>query len=190
MSRDCSGKAQGRRIDDRISNPTGEALSRFTTEDAQRFWAKVDRTGSCWLWRGAVLGRDGYGGFSMARGLPRGHAAPLYAHRASWELANGPIPAGQLVLHSCDVPACVNPAHLFLGTQRNNMEDAARKGRLNTPRPHRRKLTEEQREAVRQRYAAGGVAMHTLAAEYGVTKPHIWQIVHKKSVEFRARRTA
>ena len=167
-------------------------MSRIATKDAQRFWAKADRTDSCWLWRGCLNKATGYGSFSNGRVKRNGRMVswPVYAHRFAWILTNGAIPAGQSVLHSCDVPACVNPAHLFIGTQTDNMRDAAAKGRLSVPRPSRRKLTDEQRDGIRQRYAAGGVTFKTLAAEHDVTVPHIWQIVHKKSVEFRARRSA
>lgn len=54
----------------------------------------------------------------------------VYAHRQAWETANGPIPDGMQVLHHCDVPLCIEPTHLFLGTQADNMADAKRKGRL------------------------------------------------------------
>lgn len=54
----------------------------------------------------------------------------MYAHRASWELHNGPVPEGLMVLHHCDVRNCVNPEHLFLGTNKDNLEDCARKGRM------------------------------------------------------------
>jgi len=75
----------------------------------------------CWLWRGGV-GGNGYGAFVTAecRFNP--------AHRFSYELANGPIPKGMHVLHRCDVPLCVNPAHLFLGTHADNMRDLKEKG--------------------------------------------------------------
>jgi hypothetical protein len=85
-----------------------------------RFHAKYipEPNSGCWLWDGWVNGR-GYGRFG--KGL---------AHRISWELHRGPIPAGMNICHKCDVPPCVNPDHLFLGTQTDNMRDCARKGRL------------------------------------------------------------
>ncbi len=90
------------------------------------FWAKVLKTDTCWLWTGASqpdgrgnLGRDG---------------KTLSAPRVSWEMANGEIPEGQDVLHECDTPACVNPEHLFLGTQQDNDDDMRRKGRGYVPK--------------------------------------------------------
>jgi len=94
----------------------------------QRFWAKVKKTSGCWLWVGAKQ-RRGYGYLHNG-----GHSKrkPIRAHRYSWEIHNGPIPAGLWVLHKCDAPSCVNPAHLFLGTRSDNMKDAASKGRICT----------------------------------------------------------
>lgn len=91
---------------------------------ADRFWANVDKSGDCWTW---TAGRypTGYGMFGVNR-VPRG------AHRVSWELTHGPIPAGLEVCHSCDNPPCVRPSHLWLGTHRQNIEDAGRKGRMGT----------------------------------------------------------
>src|SRR3990167_797676 len=153
-----------------------------STSVEDRFWAKLEKTPTCWLWAGAINQGTGYGQFTwIAR---HGHI-PQGAHRVAWELTHGPIPPGQWVLHRCDTPRCVNPDHLFLGTRRLNMEDAARKGRLSVPRPSRRALTDPQRASVRARYAAGGLTLQQLADEHRVTKAHIWQIVHKRSVEFR-----
>lgn len=76
----------------------------------------------CLLWIGSKH-RDGYGFISAKRG-----GAEL-VHRVAWRLAHGPIPAGLYVCHKCDVPACFNVEHLFLGTQSDNMIDMVRKGR-------------------------------------------------------------
>ena len=87
----------------------------------ERFWAKVHKTKTCWEWT-AFRMPFGYGQFA-----PRGKMK--YAHRVSWELEYGPIPEGMCVLHKCDVPYCIRPDHLFLGTHQDNMDDMVSKGR-------------------------------------------------------------
>lgn len=92
---------------------------------ADRFWPKVEKppAAGCWRWMGS-LNQDGYGqiGFTSRK--------LIHAHRAAWLLTHGEIPRGLQVLHTCDNPPCVNPAHLWLGTHADNMADASRKGRL------------------------------------------------------------
>lgn len=92
----------------------------------ERFWNKVNKTESCWLWIASVGSNNGYGCIKF-------EGKTQQAHRVSWKLRHGEIPAGMLVLHRCDIPLCVNPEHLFLGTQSDNMRDCRDKGRLAIP---------------------------------------------------------
>src|SRR5258708_37208051 len=86
-----------------------------------RFWPKVHKTDFCWFWTASTW--DGYGRFEGTR-----------AHRYSWTLHTGKrVPKGLCVCHSCDVRACVNPKHLFLGTRADNNRDMVRKGRERHP---------------------------------------------------------
>jgi hypothetical protein len=138
-----------------------------------RFWSKVHKTPSCWLWTSSRI-KNWHGTFSV-------HGYPRYAHRVAWELANGPIPDGLQVLHRCDEPICVRPDHLFLGTQADNLKDAAKKERFHVPRPnhHRRTLSDTDVERIKM-LRASGLTLEAIGAEFGVTKSAVCQIVNGK----------
>lgn len=148
----------------------------------ERFWSKVDRRDTCWLWTGAVR-RNGYGHcyFSLER-------RNTFPHRVAWELTYGPIPHGMLVCHICDVRHCVRPEHLFLGTHADNTRDMMAKGRDLFGQPPgakgeaqwKAKLTEKAVRDIRRRAAAGS-RQADLAREYGVSTPTICDVVKRKS---------
>lgn len=92
---------------------------------ADRFWSKVQKTDGCWEWQG--------GHFTHGYGRAWDGERQVLAHRLAFVLASGAIPDGMHVLHKCDVPLCVNPEHLFLGTHADNMADCGEKGRRRNP---------------------------------------------------------
>lgn len=93
---------------------------------AQRFWARVDKSGDCWVWTGR-LSTSGYGQTHLHRPIPKTELT----HRLAWKLENKQeIPKGMVICHTCDNRPCVRPTHLFLGTYSDNTQDAIKKGRV------------------------------------------------------------
>lgn len=142
-----------------------------------RFWAKVHKTDTCWLWT-ASLRNKGYGAFTYE---VNGKPVQDRAHRYSYQLHVGDIPPGLFVLHRCDTPACVNPDHLFLGTNQDNVDDMIAKGRAGVSGSkcgienakwkrgathHAARFTEDQIRAIRARYAAGDISYSQLGKLY------------------------
>lgn len=167
-----------------------------------RFWAKVDKSGECWLWT-ARTDKNGYG-----KMRPNAHSSDVGAHRISFVLAGGVLAPGQLVLHHCDNPPCVRPEHLYAGTPKQNIDDMDRRGRRvhgNTPataargqrhwsrrQPERftellrgetnpsARLTVEIVRAIRTAYA-GGESQTSIGRRLGIPQPHISRIVLRQS---------
>lgn len=130
---------------------------------------EYDTNGGCWLW-GKGLNTWGYGALCV-----NGSHKP--AHRLSYEAFKGSLPPGAQVLHRCDVPACVNPEHLFLGSQKDNMHDMANKGRKVTKygeEVHFAKLSDAEAVYIRRHRS---VHAETLADHFGVSCAairHVW----------------
>lgn len=142
-----------------------------------RFWAKVLKTENCWEWTASRLPR-GYGLIKRNRSDPKGRNA--YAHRVSWEIHYGEVPDGKCVLHECDNPGCVNPDHLFIGTDKDNMRDCAQKGRLGgcslmNWKGERSPVAKLTNYAVRD-IRKSRKSLSVLALKYGVTKGTIWKV--------------
>lgn len=155
-----------------MANKPGRMYSKRGWSAAERLASKstVDARSGCILWTGAVAkggyGNIGYGG--------RTHAA----HRLAWELKNGPIPAGMSVCHRCDVRACINTDHMFLGTAADNSKDRVTKGRQARGETHpQAKLTSDDVRMIRQRPAAH----RTMATELGVNRATVLDVLKGRS---------
>lgn len=142
-----------------------------------RFWSAVDKTDGCWNWTAARLG-SGYGSFSRGRGTPNSGA-----HRVAWELTNGPVPSSIHVLHRCDNPICVRPDHLFLGTNKDNVDDKVAKGRQSRmigERNPNAKLNTSDVEEIRRRHHSGQSAT-AIASRYGMGQTQISRIIRRET---------
>lgn len=140
----------------------------------ERFWEKVRVAGpdDCWVWTAGRF-KSGYGSFDQ-----------FPAHRTAWALTHGPIPDGLVVCHNCpdgDNRLCVNPAHMFLGTHTDNNADMRAKGRASVGEMQpSSKLTVEDVQEIRRRFAAGGISQNALAREYGVCGQLVNGIIARK----------
>lgn len=149
------------------------------TEWLARFWEKVaspENANDCWLWQG-VPNKDGYGTFRNNEGDCD------TAHRASYVIHHGPIPDGKQVLHSCDVRLCVNEAHIYAGTQQQNVDDMRIRGRRGALRGRDRanaKLTEHKVRRIRIEHARGS-SFYALGNKYGVNRAVVARVVKRVS---------
>lgn len=138
-----------------------------------RFHAQTVKTLGCWVWIGNRV--NGYGRISV-----EGKIIP--AHRFSYSTFRGPIPEGLEVCHKCDRPFCVNPKHLFVGTHKQNILDAAAKGRMNRPigeTANRARLKEVDVLEIRRLWPSVGVV--ELSRRYGVGQMTIRDVINRRS---------
>lgn len=145
-----------------------------------RFVLRTKKVGSCLEWQGCRTGR----GYGMVSAKSISQRRNDRAHRVSFRLFVGPIPAGLFVLHRCDNPTCVAPAHLFLGTHTDNMRDMAEKGRgrptggqCKGQRHWGAKLDDDDIRAIRSMYATGRFKQQQIADLFGVVHTAISAIV-------------
>jgi|WetSurMetagenome_2_1015567.scaffolds.fasta_scaffold29718_5 hypothetical protein len=151
---------------------------------AKRFYDNVikgEAVADCWIWS-KWLDKDGYGRMTFK-------GKKYAAHRLSRIVNNGEIPYNLYVLHKCDNPSCVNPDHLFLGTQQDNIDDCRNKGRANTSHNFKKiygssngssHITEQDVLNIRLRYDKG-VQQKILANQFGIGRATVWAIVHRHS---------
>lgn len=154
----------------------------------ERLWSQTSkRDGSCWIWNGQV-NNHGYGWLRETR-----KSKKLFVHRLAWQFTYGCIPQGLCVLHSCDVPRCVNPQHLWLGSKADNTADMVAKGRARggpiRPNPARgeqsgaAKLSWVKIKEIRHLYFAERKTQRELANYYGVTHSSIGAICRSETWE-------
>jgi hypothetical protein len=138
-------------------------MGRKQTPMEDRFLAHIEKTDSCWLWKGAINKKNGYGYFGLGT---RADGIDV-SHKVAYRLWNGEIPAGHQVRHKCKNRNCVNPEHLETGTARENALDRHRDGTMPT------RLVAEQVLEIRRRK---GENLRVLGEEFGVGKSGIWLI--------------
>jgi hypothetical protein len=172
---------------------------KFTEEQTTNFWAKVEKLGTeagCWIWTGST-NPDRYGCFGV-------NGRTVGTHRISWFLHHGPIPTmggttSLKVLHHCDTPECVNPAHLWLGTQLENIADCLKKGRHNHAfggrvwtrecpeivargeRSHKAKLTSDKVAEIRALYKTGAITQVELSSRFGINQSSISALLLRRT---------
>lgn len=138
----------------------------------ERFWNQVDTSAgpdACWPWVG-FRDRDGYGKVTISR-------VKLYAHRVAFEWANGPVPEGSDLAHSCDNPPCVNPAHLSAETHAENLRQSSERHRMHFGTRHpRARFTDDDIRRIR----SGAETRAQLAAEFGVSEQTIGKIARRE----------
>jgi hypothetical protein len=147
---------------------------KITTELRERFDEKwqLDKATGCWLWTGATAGK-GYGEIKIP-----GERRQAYAHRLSYMMHRGAVPKGKHILHRCDTPRCVNPAHLFIGDASVNANDMKAKGRhLYGERNARAKLTPESVRQIRV-MRASGVPEQKIANALGVCQSTVHRVAN------------
>ncbi len=145
----------------------------ITQEEIVLFNSHIDRSNDCWIWKWYTTA-FGHGQFRIKSGLH-------YAHRLAYFIANPSVDTSMFVLHKCDNPSCVNPSHLYHGTQTDNCNDRTERNRL--PKGEDcswTKLTDTQVLEIKRLYSEGKLSQKRLAFRYRVNQSQISRIVNDK----------
>ena len=143
----------------------------MTKKIVKRFLTKFKKTKNCWIWEGTMIS-NGYGHFCVY------HEHPVLAHRYSWTLFNGKIPKNKYVLHKCNNPKCVNPSHLYIGTQKDNIRDVINNGKFIYGSKHPiSKLTEIDIPKIIE-FSSQGISQRKIASMFKINQTTIWKIIH------------
>jgi hypothetical protein len=142
----------------------------------ERFWSfvKVGNPDECWPWQGSINSQTGYGAIRVG---PMSSRKTVSAHRLAWKLSNGEIPDDLWVLHKCDNRKCCNPAHLFLGTHKDNMADAAAKGRM---LENHGRLSGNNVKAIHRLLTHFQMPQNYIAANFGICQQMVSSIKNRK----------
>lgn len=153
-------------------------LSLLNDSDKSRYWRYVQKRESCWTWEG-YKDQDGYGIFVKS---DKGKQSRIRTHRLAYWLSRGILPPDKVVCHTCDIPACCNPEHLFVATHRENQLDKFGKNRQAKGESHGcAKLTEEQVLFMRRMYKEWNTSAAELSRLFNVSKNTAERIVNAVS---------
>lgn len=145
-----------------------------TTNTPETFWQRVDQSGECWLWTGAIDAKTGYGRL-------RYQGRQVTAHRLACELAIGPVPKRLYVCHSCDNRPCCRPSHLWLGTYADNMRDAFDKGRIQRGDAHGNARLRPAAVLLIRALTDRGVAGTVIALRFGIAPNTVCGITSRRN---------